>query len=94
MPQFGYILSMIAYVNKYVFRLRFKKTNCSDISGCSKLHPVFPSVVVYICRISTELLMLKLTKQGYVAPKLTSSLQNIYRRYHNLVDRDEISTVK
>ena len=30
-------------------------------------------------------------KKGYVAPRLKSSLQKLYGRYHNLVDRYEIS---
>jgi hypothetical protein len=34
-----------------------------------------------------QLLMQKLRKQGYVAPRLKSLLQNFYGRHHNLVDR-------
>ena len=34
----------------------------------------------------------KLLKQGYVAPRLKSSLQKLYVRHHNLIDRYEIST--
>ena len=33
----------------------------------------------------------KLLKQGYVAPRLKSSIQQLYGRHHNLVDRYEIS---
>jgi len=33
----------------------------------------------------------KSLKQGYGAPMLKSSLQNLYDRHHNLVDRYEIS---
>jgi len=35
--------------------------------------------------------MQKLPKQGYIAPRLKSSLQKLYGRHHNLVDRYEIS---
>ena len=38
-----------------------------------------------------QLLTQKLLKQGYVAPRLKSSLQKFYGRHHDLVDRDEIS---
>jgi hypothetical protein len=34
-----------------------------------------------------QLLMQKLRKQGYVAPRLKSSLHKFYGRHHNLVDR-------
>jgi hypothetical protein len=33
----------------------------------------------------------KLLKQGYIAPRLKSSLQKFYDRHHNLVDHYEIS---
>ena len=33
----------------------------------------------------------KLLKQGYVAPRLKSSPQNIFGRHHHLVDHFEIS---
>ena len=33
----------------------------------------------------------KLPKQGYVSPRLKSSLQKLYGRHHDLVDRYEIS---
>jgi len=33
----------------------------------------------------------KATKKGYVAPLLKSSLQILYGRYHEMVDRYEIS---
>ena len=32
-----------------------------------------------------------LLKQGYITPKLKSSLQKFYDRHHDLVDRYEIS---
>jgi hypothetical protein len=35
----------------------------------------------------------KLLKQGYVAPMLTSSLQKVYIRHHNLVWLTEIATI-
>ena len=35
----------------------------------------------------TQLLTQKLLKQGYVAPRLMSSLQIFYGRHHNRVDR-------
>ena len=38
-----------------------------------------------------QLLTQKLLKQGYVVPRLKSSLQKLYRRYHNLVVGYEIS---
>ena len=38
-----------------------------------------------------QLLTQKLLKQGYVAPRLKSSLQTLYGRHHNLVDRYELS---
>ena len=38
----------------------------------------------------THLLTQKLLKQGYVAPRLKSSLQKLYGHHHNLVDRYEI----
>jgi len=38
-----------------------------------------------------QLLIQWLLKQGYVAPRLKSSLQKFYRRHHSLVDRYEIS---
>jgi hypothetical protein len=38
-----------------------------------------------------QLLTQKLLKQDYVAPRLKSSLQKLYGRHHNLVDRYEIS---
>jgi len=41
--------------------------------------------------IRAQLLTQKLLKQGHVAPKLKSSLQEFYGRHHNLVDRYEIS---
>ncbi len=34
-----------------------------------------------------QLLMQMLRKQGYVAPRLKSSLHKLYGRHHNLVDR-------
>jgi hypothetical protein len=34
-----------------------------------------------------QLLTQKLLKQGYVAPRLKSSLRKLYSRHHNLVDR-------
>ena len=37
-----------------------------------------------------QLLTQKLLKQGYVAPRLTSSLLTFYDRHYNLVDRYEI----
>ena len=39
-----------------------------------------------------QLLTQRLIKQGYVAPRLKSSLQIFYGRHHNLVDHYEIST--
>ena len=39
----------------------------------------------------TQLLTQNLLKQGYVPPKLPSSLQKIYGRHHDLVDRYELS---
>ena len=38
-----------------------------------------------------QLLTQRLLKQGYVAPRLKSSQQKLYRRHHNLVDRSEVS---
>jgi hypothetical protein len=38
-----------------------------------------------------QLLTQKLLKQDYVAPRLKSSLQKLYCRHQNLVDRYEIS---
>ena len=38
-----------------------------------------------------QLLTQKLLNQGYVAPRLKSSLRKFYSRHHNLVDRYEIS---
>ena len=38
-----------------------------------------------------QLLTQKLLQQGYVAPTFKSSLHKLYVRYHNLVDRYEIS---
>jgi hypothetical protein len=38
-----------------------------------------------------QLLTQELLKQGHVAPRLNSSLQKLYGRHHNLVDRYEIS---
>jgi hypothetical protein len=38
-----------------------------------------------------QLLTQKLLKQGYAAPKLKSSLQNIYGRHYDLVDRNKTS---
>jgi len=38
-----------------------------------------------------QLLTQKLVKQGYVDPKLRSSLQKLYCRHHELVDRYKIS---
>ena len=40
-----------------------------------------------------QLLTLKLPQQGYVAPRLKSSLQNFYGRHHNLVSRYSIANV-
>ena len=34
--------------------------------------------------------MQKMLKQGYIAPRLKSSLQKFYGRHHNLVDRYKI----
>jgi hypothetical protein len=41
--------------------------------------------------VRAQLLTQKLPKQGYVAPRLKSSLQKLYSRHHNLVERYEIS---
>jgi hypothetical protein len=38
-----------------------------------------------------QLLMQKLLNRGYVVPMLKSSLQKLYGRHYNLVDRYEIS---
>ena len=43
------------------------------------------------CLNRAHLLTQKLPKQGYVAPRLKSSLQKLYGRHHDLVDRYEIS---
>jgi hypothetical protein len=43
------------------------------------------------CLDRAQLLTQKLLKQGYVATRLNSLLQNIYGCHHNLVDRYEIS---
>jgi len=43
------------------------------------------------CLDGAQLLTQKLLKQGYVAPRMKSSLQIFYGRHHNLVDRCEIS---
>jgi hypothetical protein len=39
-----------------------------------------------------QLLTQKVLKQGYVAPRLKSSLQKLYGRHHNLLYRIEIFT--
>ena len=39
----------------------------------------------------SQLLTQTLLKQGYVAPRLKSSIQKFYDRHHNLVDRYKIS---
>ena len=68
--------------------------------------PASPAYVVYILHFirysrvcaqysdfldRAQLLMQKLLKQGYVAPRLKSLLQKLYGHHHNLVDRYEIS---
>jgi hypothetical protein len=42
----------------------------------------------------SQLLTQKLLEQGYVAPRLKSSLQKLYGRHYNLIDRYEISIYK
>jgi len=68
--------------------------------------PVSPAYGVYISKIkrysracaqysglldSAQLLTQKLLKQGYVAPRLKSSLRKLYGGHRKLVDRYEIS---
>ena len=68
--------------------------------------PASPAYVVYILHFMrysracaqysdfldrAQLLTQKLLKQGYVAPRLKSLLQNLYGHHHNLGDHYEIS---
>ena len=72
----------------------------------SSSFPASPSYEVYISQLMGyswvsaqysdfldryQLLTKKLRKQDYVAPRLKSSLQQLYCRHQNLVDRYEIS---
>jgi hypothetical protein len=41
-----------------------------------------------------QLLVQKPLKQGYVAPRLKSSLQKFYGRHHNLVDQTKYPYLK
>jgi hypothetical protein len=60
--------------------------------GCTT-HTLFDSLCTEQDFFWTEFSMMtqKLLKQGYVAPRLESSLQKLYGRQHNVVDRNEIS---
>jgi hypothetical protein len=60
---------------------RFCLTSCFKLYFYTKC----PDGFSWIHRSDT-----KLSKQGYVSPRLKSSLQTLYRRHHDLVDRYEI----
>jgi len=60
---------------------RFCLTSCFKLYFYTKC----PDAFSWIYRSDT-----KLFKQGYVSPRLKSSLQTLYRRHHDLIDRCEI----
>jgi hypothetical protein len=75
-------------------------TSCVSLCWCRNI-PASPAYGVFISQLThysractqynvfldrDQLLTQKLLNQGYVAPRLNSSLQKFYGRHHNLVD--------
>ena len=84
------------YLTFPIVKLRYVSSNIP----ASPAYGVFISQLTHYSRACTQynvfldrdqLLTQKLLNQGYVAPRLNSSLQKFYGRHHNLVDRYEIS---